>query len=184
VTPSGGYTGTVDLSLSTSSTYLQDYACYDISNATVNGTNAVSETLILYTGTANCSSSSVQSGKVHVFHSAKAIKTSSNPVLPVTVAASCSVGLLLAGIVGWRFRRIRSLSYMLALVALGIVLSGCGGSSSSASKGFSLSVSPSSVTVSAGSSGIPTGSYTLTIDGQDSSTASLTAATTMTLVID
>jgi subtilase family serine protease len=185
VTPSGGYTGTVDLSLSTSSTYLQDYACYDVSNATISGTSAVSETLTLYTGTANCSSASVQSGKVHAFHSAKTSKISSNPMLPITAAAFGSLGLLLAGIVGWRFRRIRALSYMLALVALGFVLSGCGGSSSSSSsKGFSLSVSPSTVTVSAGTSGIPTGSYTLTIDGQDSSDSSLTATTSMTLVID
>jgi subtilase family serine protease len=185
VTPSGGYTGTADLSLSTSSTYLQDYACYDVSDATVSGTSAVSETLTLYTGTANCSSASVQSGKVHAFHSAKTSKISSNPMLPITPAAFGSLGLLLAGIVGWRFRRIRALSYMLALVALGFVLSGCGGSSSSSSsKGFSLSVSPSTVTVSAGTSGIPTGSYTLTIDGQDSSNSSLTATTSMTLVID
>jgi hypothetical protein len=185
VTPSGGYTGTVDLSLSTSSTYLQDYACYDISDAAVSGASAVSKTLTLYTGTANCSSASVQSGKVHAFHSAKTSKISSNPMLPITAAAFGSLGLLLAGIVGWRFRRIRALSYMLALVALGFVLSGCGGSSSSSSsKGFSLSVSPSTVTVSAGTSGIPTGSYTLTIDGQDSSDSSLTATTSMTLVID
>jgi len=185
VTPSGGYTGTVDLSLSASSTYIQNYACYDISNAKVTGTSAVSETLTLYTGTANCSSASVQSGKVHAFHSAKNSKISPNPMLPIAEAAFGSLGLLLAGGVGWRFRRIRALSYMLALGALGIVLSGCSGStSSSTSKGFSLSVSPSTITVSAGTSGIPTGSYKLTIDGQDSSNSSLTASTSMTLVID
>jgi hypothetical protein len=182
VTPSGGYTGTVDLSLSTSSTYLQDYACYDISNATVSGTSAVNETLTLYTGTANCSSASVQRGGVHAFHRAIVAKISSNPMLPISVPAS--IGLILAGVVGWRFRRIRVLSRMLALAALGLALSGCSTSSSSSSKKFSLSVSPSSVTVSAGTSGIPTGSYTLTIDGEDSSNSSLTATTTMTLVMD
>ena len=60
VTPSGGYTGTVDLSLTTTSTYLEDYACYDLSDATVSGTSAVSETLTLYTGAANCSSASAR----------------------------------------------------------------------------------------------------------------------------
>jgi subtilase family serine protease len=185
VTPSGGYTGTVVLSLSTSSTYLQAYACYAISDAAVSGTSAVSEALTLYTGTANCSNASVQSGKVQTFHSAKTAKISSNSMLPITAPTFGSVGLLLAGIVGWRFRRIRGLSYMLALVALGSALSGCGGSSSKLiSKSFSLSVSPSSVTVSAGTSGIPKGSYTLTIDGQDSSNSSLTATTSLTLVID
>jgi subtilase family serine protease len=185
VTPSGGYNGTVDLSLSTSSSYIQDYACYNISNATISGTSTVSETLTFYTGTANCSSASVQSGKVHSFHRAKNSKISSNPMLPITAAAFGSLGLLLSGVVGWRFRRLRVLSCMLALVVLGFVLSGCGGSSSSSSsKGFSLSVSPSTVTVSAGTSGIPTGSYTLTIDGEDSSNSSLTATTSMTLAID
>jgi subtilase family serine protease len=185
VTPSGGYAGTVDLSLSTSSTYLQDYACYDISNATVSGTSAVKETLTLYTGTANCSSASVQSGRVHAFHSAKTTKISSSTMVPFTAPGFGSVGLLLAGLVGWRFRRTRILSRVLALAVLGLVLSGCGTSSSgSSSKSFSLSVSPSSVTVSAGTSGIPTGSYTLEIDGEDSSNSSLTATTTMTLVID
>lgn len=185
VTPSGGYTGTVDLSLSTSSTYLQNYACYDISNATVSGTSAVKETLTLYTGTANCSSSSIQNGRVHAFHSARTTKVSSSTMVPFTAPGLGSAGLLLAGLVGWRFRRIRVLSRVLALAVLGFVLSGCGTSSSgSSSRSFSLSVSPSSVTVSAGTSGIPTGSYTLEIDGEDSSNSGLTATTTMTLVID
>jgi hypothetical protein len=184
VTPSGGYSGTVDITLSTSSTYIQDYACYDISNAIISGSSAVSETLTLMTGSANCSTASVQSGKVHAFRSSKASKISSNPMLPITTPAFGSAGLLLAAFVGWRFRRIRTVSCTLALVALGFFLSGCGGSTTSSSKSFSLSVSPSSVTVSAGTSGIPTGSYTLTIDGQDSSNSSLTAATSMTLVVD
>jgi subtilase family serine protease len=186
VTPSGGYTGTVDLTLSTSSTYIEDYACYDVSDPKITGTSAVSETLTIYTGSTNCSSSSAQSGKVHhSFNSAKTTKISSKSGLPITAPVLGSTGLLLAGLIGWRFRRIRAFSYMLALVALGFVLSGCGGSSSSSSsKGFSLSVSPSSVTVSAGSSGIPTGSYTLTVDGEDSSDSSLTASTSMTLVVD
>ncbi len=186
VTPSGGYTGTVDLSLSTSSTYIQNYACYDISNATISGTSAVSKVLTLYTGTTNCSSASVQNGKAHhAFRSTTTTKLSSIPALPVEAPVLGSTGFLLAGLIGWRFRRTRAISYMLALVALGFVLSGCGGSSSSSSsKSFSLSVSPSSFNVTAGTSGIPTGSYTLTIDGQDSSNSSLTATTSVTLVID
>lgn len=185
VTPSGGYTGTVDLSLSTSSTYLQNYACYDISNATVTGTSAVEETLTLYTGTANCSNAAVQSGKVHAFHGAKTTKISSSTIFPFTAPGFGLAGLVLAGLIGWRFRRIRVPSCVLALTVLGFVLSGCGASGSgSSSKSFSLAVSPSSVTVSAGTSGIPTGSYTLEIDGEDSSNSSLTATTTMTLIVD
>lgn len=184
VTPSGGYTGTVAFTLSTSSTYLQNYACYNISNATVTSSSAVSETLTLYTGTANCSSGSVQSGKVRAFRTSNN-QTSSSQKLPVTEVAFVSFGFLFAGLVGWRFRRMRGISFVLALVILGLTISGCGGStSSSSSKGFTVSVSPSSVTVSAGTSGIPTGNYTLQITGKDSSNSSLTSSATMTLVVD
>jgi hypothetical protein len=100
-------------------------------------------------------------------------------------AAFVSIGFLMAGLVGWRFRRLRGFLFAFALVVLSLAVSGCGGSSSSSSsKGFTVSVSPSSVTVSAGTSGIPTGSYTLQITGQDSSNSSLTASTTLTLIVN
>jgi len=188
VTPSGGYTGTVDFSLYTSSTYLINYACYDISNATVSGTSAVSETLTLYTGTANCSSNSIQSGKVHAFKQAKTVKIASNPTAPITEAAFTSLGLLLAGFIGWRFRKARAFCCVLALMVMSFALSSCGGGSSSstttATKSFALSVSPSTVTVSAGTSGIPTGSYSMTVEGDDSSSSSLTATTNLTLTVN
>lgn len=48
----------------------------------------------------------------------------------------------------------------------------------------SISLSGTISQVSAGTSGIPTGSYSITIDGQDSSDSSLTATASMTLLID
>jgi len=182
VAPSGGYTGTVAFSLSTSSTYLQTYACYDISNATVSSSSAVSSTLTLHTGTANCSSTSHGNGNARAFRILNN-QTSSDRNLPVATGAFVSFGCLLAGLVGWRSRRLRRFAFVFALVFLGLAVSGCGGSVSS-NKGFSVSVSPTSVTVSAGTSGIPTGSYTLQITGTDSSNSSLTASTTMTLVVN
>jgi hypothetical protein len=188
VTPSGGYTGTVEFGLYTTSTYLLNYACYDISNATVSSTSAVSETLTLYTGEANCSSNSIQSGKVHAFKQAKTVKIASNPTAPITEAAFTSLGLLLAGFIGWRFRKARAFCCVLALMVMSFALSSCGGGSSSstttATKSFALSVSPSTVTVSAGTSGIPTGSYSMTVEGDDSSSSSLTATTNLTLTVD
>jgi len=184
VTPSGGYTGTVDLALSTSSTYLQDYACYSISNATITNTSPVSETLAIYTGSANCSSAQIQSGRVHAFLSTKNL--SSNSFRSINAATFGVFGLLLALIVGRRSRQIRNLCCLLALATLALGLSGCsssGSTVSSSSKSFSVSVSPSTVTVSAGTSGIPTGSYSMTITGTDSSSSSKTASTTMTLTI-
>ena len=182
VTPSGGYTGTVALSLYTSSTYLQNYACYDISNATVSSSSAVSSTLALYTGSANCSSASIRNGKSRAFRTLNN-QASSNQILPVAKGAFVSLGCLVAGLVGWRSRRLRGFAFVFVLVFLGLAVSGCGGSSSN-SKGFTVSVSPSTVTVSAGTSGIPTGTYSLQITGQDSSNSSQTASTTMTLVVN
>lgn len=183
VTPSGGYTGTVDLSLSTSNAYIQNYACYDVSNATVSGVSAVSETLTLSTGTANCSGSSVRSGKVRAFRG----KSDSHSALSgdgaVTKASFSFLTFLCAGLVGWRFRRLRAFSCVFALAFLALGLSSCSGSSA-ASKSFTLSVSPSTVTIPAGTSGIPTGNYTLTVTGTDSSNSSLSASTTLTLTID
>jgi hypothetical protein len=171
----------VDLSLSTSSTYLQDYACYSISNATITSTSPVSETLTLYTGAASCSGAQVQGGKVHAFHDV--VKLSSDSTPSISAAAFSIFGLLLAVFVDRRSRQLRNLWCALVLAAIGVGLSGCG-SSESSSKSFSVSVSPPTVTVSAGTSGIPAGNYSITITGTDSSSSSKTASTTMTLTIN
>jgi subtilase family serine protease len=183
VTPSGGYTGTVDLSVSSSSTYIEDDACYDVSDATVSGTSAVSETLTLYTGTANCSDASVRSGNGRTLRRKIGGQSSLSNGGAVAKAAFGLLAILCAGIVGWRFRRLSTFLCVFALAVLGLGLSSCG-SSSSTSKSFTLSVSPSTVTIPAGTSGIPTGNYTLTITGTDSSNTSLSTSTTLTLTID
>jgi len=187
VTPSGSYTGTVDFTLSSTSSDIQNYACYSISSATISSTTAVAETLNIYTGVANCTGTSIQSGKVHAFKSGTTTKISSNPMSPIIEAGFGSLGLLMAGLVGWRFRKFRGYLCVLALMVMGFGLSGCGGgssSSSSSTKGFTMTVSSSSITVSAGTSGISKGSYTLTLVGTDSSSSSLTATKTLTLVVD
>jgi hypothetical protein len=189
VTPSGGYTGTVAFTLYTTSTALINYACYDVSNATVSGTSAVSTTLTLYLGTANCSSGAILSGKVHAFQKAKTSKISSNPVSSITEAAFTSLGLLFAGLLGWRFRKARAYFCILALVGLGFALSGCGGGSSSSSSGssgsmsFAVSLSPATVSITAGTSGIPTGNYSLSVEGDDSSNANIYSTAALTLTV-
>jgi trimeric autotransporter adhesin len=184
VTPSGGYTGTVDFSLYATSTYLINYACYDINSATVSGTATASSTLTLYLGTDNCSSSAIQSGKVHAFKTAKTSKIASIPAAPITPVAGVSFGLLFAGLLGWRFRKARAYFSVLAIVALGFALSGCGGgSSSSATKGFVVSLSPSTLSLSAGTSGIPTGTYSMTVEGDDSANSNYTSSATLTLTV-
>jgi len=190
VTPSGGYTGTVTFTLYATSTYLINYACYNISDATVSGTAAVAQTLTIYLGSANCSTNAIQSGKVRAFKAATTSKiasasTSPATTAPIAEAALTSLGLLCAGLLGWRFRKARAYFCVVALLALGFAISSCGGggSGSSATKGFTVSLSPSTLSISAGNSGIPTGNYTMTIEGDDSVSSSYTSSATLTLTV-
>jgi subtilase family serine protease len=184
VTPSGGYTGTVDLSVSTTNTSLQTDGCFNIGNAEVGSTSAAGVTLTIYAGATNCSSAAIQSGKVRAFGRSTTASISPGAAPRFNEATFGVFGALLAGLIGWRFRKLRALSFVFMLALAGFALSGCGGGSIGATKGFSLSVSPSTVTVSAGSSGIPTGTYALTIHGVDSTTSTLTATTSLTVTID
>jgi len=195
VTPSGGYTGTVDFSLATSSSYLQNYACYTLSNASVTGTTAVSQTLTVYLGTTTCASVATSGKNTHAFKAASAKQMSANQPHPlrndsgVQAAAFSLAGVLLAGLVGWRFRRLRAFAAVALLAVLGFALSGCSGStasssSTSSSKSFVVSLSPTTVTISAGTSGVPTGSYSITVEGEDSSSSSIYSTATLALTVD
>jgi len=183
VTPSGGFTGTVDLSLYTSSTYLQDDACYDLSSADVTGTSPVSRTLTVYLGTSYCSSAQLK-GKVHAFRSAghntgAAVRTTGiSKGFAMSVAGTFVMGLMTLR----RRRRTRVLCGVLLAAAFSFALAGCGNTgTSSSSKSFTVSLAPSTMTISAGSSGVPTGSYSLTLTG---SSSSLSSSATLSLTVD
>lgn len=183
VTPSGGYTGTVQFALSASSTYISTYGCYTLSDATVSSKSQVNQTLTVYIGAALCSSASTQGGKVHAFAVGAITKTSSHSTVPpFEIPRTAPALVLLSGLLYWRFRR-RLLPCVLVFLSGSFLLAGCGGSPSS-SKSFSLSVSPSTVTIPAGSSGVPTGNYVLTITGTDTSNKNLTASTTLALTVN
>jgi len=191
VTPAGGYTGTVDFTLSTSSTSLQDDACYTLSDASVTGTSAVTSTLTLYLGSSYCSSAtSATKGAVKRFagSSANKIGAAANPVSSMRLAAFGGFGLLLAGLLGWRFRRVRGWLCLLVIASFGFALSGCSSGASSttttATKSFTVALSPATMTISAGTSGVATGSYTLTVKGADSASSSLASTATLTLTVD
>ena len=191
ITPAGGYTGTVTFSATTTSTVLANSAsvCFGISDASVTGTSAVTQ-MLTFEATANCSTSAARkgAGNIRLGNAGALNKISANPVPPITRAAFGFLGLIFAGLLGWRSRKLRVLASFIVLVTLGFTLSGCGGGSSSGGptipKSFSLSASPSTVTISAGTSGAPTGTYDLTIIGTDSRSSSITSSTAVTLVID
>ena len=155
-------------------------------------TSAVSATLTLYLGVAACSNSALAEGKVRAFKAAKTGKIASASATPITGApivqgALTSLGIFFASLLGWRFRKARAYFCVLALMALGFALSGCGGggssSSTSPSKGFTVSLSPSTLTLSTGTSGIPAGTYNATVEADDSANASYTSSATLTLKI-
>jgi subtilase family serine protease len=190
ITPAGGYTGTVTFSASTSSAALYNSlnVCYIINDASVSGTAAVTQTLTLE-ALANCATTDVRKGaaNIRLGNTSALNKISANPAPPVTRAAFGFLGLVFAGLLGWRSKKLRGLASLMVLVTLSFTLSGCGGGSKSGtttSKSFSLAISPTTVTISAGNSGAPTGTYNLTLTGTDSSSSSITSSATITLVID
>jgi len=192
-TPANGYTGTVAFTLSTSNTYLQNYACYTISSATVSGTAAVSKTLTVYLGSTTCANVSTTSGGTAAFRAA-GTQASSNrhePAVPAAnrmeVAGFGLAGLMLAGLVGWRFRRVRGWVAVGVLALVGLTVTGCSSSTSSSSsttKSFTLALSPTSVTISAGTSGVPTGSYSVVVEGYDVSDNNTYSTATLNMTVN
>jgi hypothetical protein len=75
-------------------------------------------------------------------------------------------GLLLVGFMGRYSRKFSALAGLVALVAIGLTVSACGGGSSNTTV-------PNP----------PKGTYTATVTGQDSVTATITGTTTFTFVI-
>jgi subtilase family serine protease len=165
VTPKSGYTGTVQFSLSTTSTDIQNDTCFVLNNATVSGTAAVTESLTIDTSAANClATGAVRKGQQRMTRVSNTTAGLSGTRGQVA-AAAIFAGLLMAGFLGRYSRKLRVLAGVIVLATLGVALSGCGGSSNSVSNA-------------------PKGTYTLTLTGTDSSSATITATTTFTLTIN
>ncbi len=183
ITPGGGYTGTVDLTFSTSNNTALANLCYNftttISNGdgtvAVTGTTPVTTTLTLDSNAADCSTAASVKGKG--MHSLKSLHGSSNvlrsdnrkPSSKSLPAGLAFAGLVLAGFLARGSRRLRNLACVIALGAVGMALTACGGGSSSSSTSV-----PNP----------PKGTYTVTLTGTDSATSTITASTTFTLTID
>jgi len=180
VTSKNSYAGKVGFTLSTTSSSLEDYGCYDVSDVSVSANSTAATTLTLYTSESSCSSSSsVKRGTRHMFVKAGTGSTASskpdsgsNKTLPISAAAfGC---LLLFGI---RKRAATLRAVLGCLVLLGILglATGCSGGSSSGSSGSGSSSSTAD--------DVATGTYTLTLYGEDTSNSSIAASTTFTLTV-
>lgn len=181
VTPSGGYTGTVILGLdfgSADNTLQNLCAGYSSANSAGNGVivisssnTAVSTQLILDTNAADCADEAVAAKKGLVplrtlMKNHTAAKASKPNLLPEGVALAA---LLAIGYIGRRSRKLRGLVAVLVLATMGIALSACG---STTGGGGTTIPDP------------PKGTYTGTIEAEDSVTATITATTTFSFVIN
>lgn len=176
VTPAGGYTGTVNLTLSTTSSALAN-ACYSFANptstggsVTVPGTAAVTTQVSINTSATACGAVLKAPGNptwkpVRTLHASRsdAPKPGSQR-LPAGIAFA---GLVLAGFLARGSRKLRSLACLIALGAVGLALTACGSSSTNST-----------------TSNPPKGNYTIDLTGTDSGTSTITTSTSFTLTIN
>jgi hypothetical protein len=175
ITPSGGYTGTVDLSFDTSNDNALTNLCVfsgtglnSSGNAVISSATPVAAQLQFDTNASDCASAAVAKSGKHALHRLGLVKTSQNNPPNRAPFALAFAGLLFAGFMGRSSRKLRNLAAVIGLLAIGLGLSACGGSS----------VSTTTV------SDPPKGTYTITVIGQDSATTTITATQSFTLVID
>lgn len=182
VTPSGGYTGTVNLTYATSNdTALTNLCIFASTGLNSNGSIAVSSTaaqgqITVDTNAADCSSSTtggiVKGRGLRLIPHTKGLMAQNNPAkksnpLPAGIAFA---GLILAGFLGRSSRKLRNAACVIALASLGLVLSACGGTSGTVSGN--------------GVPDPPNGTYTITFTGTDSANSALTAQGAFTLTIN
>ena len=175
VTSVDSLAATVDLTLSTTSTSITDYGCYDVSDVALTADATKTTTLTIYTSESACTStSSVKSARRHSF--AKAGTRSGalqqrNPTLYnlLPVSAMALAGFLLPGV---RRRQTKLWGALSSIVLVGLLSlsTGCGSTSTSTSTSTSKEVA--------------TGTYTLTVDGTDAADSSIAASTTFTLTVE
>ncbi len=180
VTPSGGYTGTVYLTFSTSNDNALQNLCYGFTttlnngdgSVAVTGTAATTTQLSLDTNASDCATGAAVKGTgMHAFKTRNATRNALRASTPAPAKSplplgAALAGLIIAGVMGRGSRKLRSLACVIALAAVGLAMTACGGASSA--------TVPNP----------PTGTYTITVTGADSATATNTATTTFTLTIN
>jgi hypothetical protein len=180
VTPSGGYTGTVDLTVNLPTALAN--LCGGFANANSAGDGVVpisspttpeTNVMTLDTNASDCNTAEarlrtgmrqLRTLRAGSLAKNEVPKNGGNPV-PLTVAFA---GLLLAGFLGRGSRKLRGLAGLILLASVGLAVTACGGGNNT------------SPTVP----NPPQGTYSLTVTGTDSVTSTITSNTTFTFVIN
>ena len=175
ITPAGGYTGTINFSVNTSNNTALANLCIDPGTGmsstgavAISSATPVTAQLTLDANGAQCSATGAAKGGSHAFTKAGATKTSKNnlPANPAPFGVAFA-GLLFAGFLARRSRKLRGLAAVVGLLAIGFGLSACG-----------------SGTVNTTVPNPPQGTYTITLTGTDSATPSITSSSSFTLTIN
>jgi hypothetical protein len=172
----------VDLSFTMSGGSSTSTICYDFPNILANGDGTVviaanegpvATQLTLDTNASDCSAVLPGAGGSHQMHSMHRSSTAGNNrvssnktdrTIPVP-AGIAFAGLLLVGFLGRYSRKFRAMAGLVALLAVGLAVSACGGG------GSAIVTTPSD-------------SYTVTVTGTDSATSTITSTTTFTLTVN
>ena len=169
ITPQNGYKGTVAWTVSSSPVLTN--GCFSLPRVTVSGNAPVAVTLTVYTIASACSTSAAARAADRTHGILGSIASNNDgPSLscfPVCQAAVALVGLLFVGLLSRRSLRLGTLAAFCLLAAVGLGASACAGAASSTSAGNAAK-----------------GSYSVTIVGTDTASASITASTSITLTID
>jgi subtilase family serine protease len=173
ITSQGAYAGTVDFTLSTTSTVLETYGCAAINNTAVAANGTATATLTLYTSESACSGASLRRSPrafIRFGNSGGAAQNRSPFGGAVPIGASALAGLLLFGLRRQRSKLGTMLGCLMLAVALGSFATGCGGGSGTG-------------TGTGGSNDVPPGSYSVTVTGTDSVNSSITTSVNLTLQV-
>jgi len=167
ITPQEGYTGTIAWSVTGTFTN----GCYSIGNTNVTGTAAVNASLTLNTSSTACGGAAMLSLPAAPGSGAVASGSRRRESSPFrgTGLGFAMVGLALAGVFVSRPGKTRGVSGMLLLAALLVGVPACGGGS------------PSS---GGGSRNVASGTYSLSVIGTDTTTPSISGATTVTVTVN
>jgi subtilase family serine protease len=168
VSPSGGYSGSIDFQATTTNATLASEGCWNWDQASVSGGAVTNGTIYISVNSNFCSGSGVPvTGNHRPNHRFKLVPESSSQSTSGSVsrAGLWTVSLLIVAVIGFRVRKLRGFAAILFLVAVGVGMTACGGSSGGGTTGT-------------GPTGVP-----VTVIGTDTVSPSITSSTTITVVV-